>query len=297
MCCFWSTYSASLRSSSSPRSCFHPKSLGWISRCSLKAWINSRQCWWVCGISSKHIIHWISWTMKQVALHVLFNRYNISASRSHARRKHPETLFAVFGRSYLLVVVRVGCCHGHLTPKRKSLELLTIILSQILLAVWCVSLLLLSAPCSARYLLNCLSASSSVEATERAQQSCCRFQKAVEQVNNKTKFLFPVLHINLAWSCAWKGRTACAQAGLYRCALLRYVTPSREDVPKVLSRTTSNRDEVTEKKNNVYAPHLGGKPSFDGLRFNNANNNRRAPNSPPPAPCCFGRFFFCLFLK
>lgn len=33
-----------------------------------------------------------------------------------------------------------------------------------------------------RYLLKCLALSSSVEATERAQQSCCRFQKAVEQV-------------------------------------------------------------------------------------------------------------------
>lgn len=36
-----------------------------------------------------------------------------------------------------------------------------------------------------RFLVKCLSGSSCEEATERAQQSCCRFQKAVEQASLK----------------------------------------------------------------------------------------------------------------
>lgn len=37
---------------------------------------------------------------------------------------------------------------------------------------------------SRRYLLKCLATSSSPEALERARESCCRFQKAVEQVGS-----------------------------------------------------------------------------------------------------------------
>lgn len=50
-----------------------------------------------------------------------------------------------------------------------------------------------------RFLLKCLSMSSCVEATDRAQQSCCRFQKAVEQVEQSTCFRWCCSPCGLKW--------------------------------------------------------------------------------------------------